>query len=184
MIADFLSFGPKKLGAVNKFKDGRKNARPATANYLIREKVTAFKIPISAKKAEKLQAEVTKVRDEIDSGQMMYAVYMNDTCAETARDILDDADIKTPSGSGLISVGFLSIAYAVNPSKWHDNLKKDIGGEKVYSFLPTSLPWLPEPDTEDPIFSENPDEIANPEVDEEHSDAGVKNDSISTEQTE
>jgi hypothetical protein len=173
IIVDLLSFGPRALGTVNKIKDGRKNARPATANYLIREKIKAFKIPISLSNAEKLKNEIKRIRAEISTGKAKYTVYMNDTCAETARDALESADIKTPSGSGLIKVGIFSIAYAVNPYKWYDNLKKEVGGERDYIFPATSLPWLPEPDLEDPVFSEIPEDSAESEVSEDPADSGI-----------
>lgn len=162
-IQSSFSFGPAGIGKFGWFnkgrvmtskKNGQQNARPATADYGITEPVKAFKINISKKQAEMLEKEINKLRVEIYTGSLEYSALMNDTCAETAKEVLDEADVPTVSGSGWVKhSGVMSspFVYAVNPYKWHKNLKSrytealfkaDVEGE-----------WIPVVGENDPIFA-------------------------------
>jgi hypothetical protein len=82
---------------------------------------------------------------------------MNDTCAETARDVLHAADISTPSGSGPVKhSGIVNapIAYAVNPYAWHQNFKK-AGYAEVVGKLDDADPSLLV-GAADPLFPPSP----------------------------
>nr|WP_314541513.1 hypothetical protein [uncultured Massilia sp.] len=170
-ISKFFSFGPKGVGKLGWFnrgglpfnrniynvgafkKDGLMNMRPATADYPITELVRAFRMLLTLQQAKKLEAEVDKAREDIKSGRVKYSALMNDTCAETAKEILDDAGIETPSGYGAIKqsrVMSFPLVYAVNPYKWHRNFKEH-HGEKT--FKPDSPgAWVPSIGDSDPIY--------------------------------
>ena len=144
VITKVFSFGPNDIGKVgwadrgsrndpNAYntgailKDGRKNARPGTPDYDIPDTVSAFKIKLTIKQGAALERETEAMRQKIISGKQKYTAYMNDTCAETARDVLLAANVSTPSGSGAVKhSGIVNapIAYAVNPYMWHKNFKK------------------------------------------------------------
>jgi hypothetical protein len=146
IVEKVFSFGPTATGKVgwfdlgsstgssNKFntgailKDGFKNARVGTPDYAIQEQVRAFKLMLTAAQGIFLAQQIDKARQDIVSGKNKYTAYINDTCAETARDLLSAAGIRTPSGSGAIKhsgVFNSPIAYAVNPYMWHRNFVND-----------------------------------------------------------
>jgi hypothetical protein len=109
-------------GAV--IKDGRKNARPGTPDYAVKELVKGFKIPLTLKQGLSIEKETEAVRQKIITGKQKYTVYMNDTCAETARDVLSSAGIDTPAGKGFVKhsgVASFPLVYATNPYMWHKN---------------------------------------------------------------
>lgn len=162
VIKKSFSFGPNGPGKHGLFntgrvttykKDGRQNGRPATADYSITEPVKAFKISIAAQQAVKLEREIDKIRAQIYAGSVEYSALMNDTCAETAKEVLDDADVETPSGSGWVKhSGMLRfpLVYAANPYKWHKNFK---ASHSERNFDPGALgEWIPVPGERDPIF--------------------------------
>ncbi|WP_137172678.1 hypothetical protein [Massilia sp. HP4] len=169
-IVQSFSFGPHGLGKIGWLdkgrstgkqiytvgaikKDGVKNSRPGTADYEITEKVKSFKIPITGKQADALIQNTNKARAEIYSGKLTYSAIVNDTCAETAKEILDDSNIDTPSGFGWIkhsSISEIPIAYAVNPYKWHRAFKASY--DEV-TFRPGDPPtWRPIVGEADPIY--------------------------------
>lgn len=170
-IIQSFSFGPDGAGKVGWFdkgfskgkqiytvgavkKDGQKNSRPGTADYMITEKVKSFKIPISRKQAGALNENTTKARVEIYKGQLTYSAIVNDTCAETAKEILDDSDIETPNGLSWIkhsNIADIPIAYAVNPYRWHKDFKAKY--QEIVSH--SDRHWIPMIGTIDPIY-ENP----------------------------
>jgi hypothetical protein len=135
-------------------KDGYKNARPGNADYKISETVKAFKIVLTQKQGKDLEAETDAVRKDVRDGKQQYTAYMNDTCAETARDILTKANIPTPEGSGKIKhsgIAPFSVAYAVNPYMWHHNFKKS-GSVEASMLLERGMVWLPPFGQADPLF--------------------------------
>ena len=160
-IVQSFSFGPHGLGKVGWLdkgrskgkqiytvgaikKDGVKNSRPGTADYEITEKVKSFKIPITRKQAEALIQNTVKARAEIYSGKLTYSAIVNDTCAETAKEILEDSNIDTPSGFGWIkhsNITDIPIAYAVNPYKWHRDFKTSYDEVTFRSAEPPT--WIP-----------------------------------------
>lgn len=175
IISRLFSFGPIERSKVgwngwgsetdpNKFdtlaivKDGSKGRRRGTPDYGIDSLVSAFKIPLTAKQGLRLIVETDEVRLKINRFKQMYAPYMNDTCAETARDLLSSADIETPSARGFVKhSGSLSfpVAYADNPYMWHENFTKT--KFKTGSFMPppadpdTDKKWVPKIGNRDPI---------------------------------
>ena len=141
-----LSFGPAGAGKVGWFntgstigaplKDGYKDARPGTPDYEVPEKISVFKVGLTAAQGVKLQAKTEAMRQRIISGKEKYTVYVNDTCAETARQVLYSSDISTPDGRGLVRYGKASgqtieLPWGmgkhtvgitiVNPYMWHKN---------------------------------------------------------------
>jgi len=161
-IAGAVSFGPNGAGKIGWFnkgrtmtskKDGQQNGRPATADYPVREPVKAFRIPVSKQQALRLLKEIKDLRKEIDEGDVEYSALMNDTCAETVKEVLDDADIETPSASGWIKhskVLSFRFVYAANPYKWHKQFKERY---VETSYTPEELgEWIPAVGGEDPIF--------------------------------
>jgi hypothetical protein len=170
-ISKFFSFGPNgvgKLGWLNRGglpfnrniynvgafkKDGLINARPATADYPITELVRAFQMMLTLQQARKLETEIDKVRSEIKSGKIKYSALMNDTCAETAKEVLDDAGVETPSGYGAIKQSRMvrfPVVYAVNPYRWHQNFKALYDEKRFKPDGPGD--WVPNIGASDPIF--------------------------------
>ena len=168
-----FSFGPNAAGKVgwngkggpdfmpNAFnrgailKDGYQNDRPGTPDYGISEKVTAFKVPLSIQQGLALEKETDAMRQRIISKKQKYTAYMNDTCAETARDVLDSAGINTPDGNGWIrhsGMASFALVKAINPYMWHKNFAKS--GYKTGSLIPpaTTDNWTPPVGENDPIF--------------------------------
>lgn len=173
IIQQRFSFGPNGLGKTGWFdsggrnrgtpnnydtgailKDGFKNSRPGTPDYGISEKILSFKITLTKKQAEELENNTRKVREQIISGKQQYTAYINDTCAETARDILSESGIDTPSGTGKIKhsdIANFPVAYAVNPYMWHHNFKNS--GYKEINYEADERSWLPPLGAKDPLFS-------------------------------
>lgn len=152
--------GERLRGSPNKYdsgavvKNGMQNSRPGTSDYPITEPIKAFKITLTKKQAEALEKETSAVREKITSGKQKYTAYMNDTCAETAREILSDSGIKTPGAAGKVKhSGMLSfpIAYADTPYKWHHSFKE--AGYKELKFKPPTKIWNPEIGKIDPLFN-------------------------------
>jgi len=170
-IIAFFSFGPDGLGKIGWFdkggtqfeeniynvgafkKDGYVNSRPGTPDYAISERVKAFRLALTLRQALDLKVKLKEVRSKIYRGEIRYSALMNDTCAETAKDILEDAGIPTPSGSGAVKHSAMlkfPVAYAVNPYKWHKNFKAQYN-EEIFK-LDGILKWLPSIGDADPIF--------------------------------
>jgi len=161
-IVKSFSFGPNGPGKVGWFnkgkmmtskKNGIHNGRPGNADYPITALVKAFKVSISMHQAAVLQKEIDNLRSEINSGKLEYSAIMNDTCAETARDVLEEAGVQTPSGSGWVKHGRMlnfPVAYAVNPYSWYTNFKAK---QPEMKFRPNeSSEWTPKVGDDDPIF--------------------------------
>ena len=142
-ISQIFSFGPEANGKRGWFgkgsdtdtsrnkhdggailKDGRANTRGGTPDYRITEIVNAFKIPLAAPIGIALETKTNVMRKKIVDLDQQYTAYMNDTCAETARDLLSSAGIDTPSGSSMVkksNIVNFPVAYAINPYMWHHN---------------------------------------------------------------
>lgn len=149
---DFMPNGYNR-GAI--LKDGYKNARDGTPDYGISEKITAFKIPLTIKQGLALEKEADAMRKKIIDKKQKYTAYLNDTCAETARDVLDDAGIDTPGGSGWIKhsgVASFALVKAVNPYMWHKNFAKSSYKTGVFMPPKTTDQWTPPVGQGDPIF--------------------------------
>ena len=181
MVTKSFSFGPSGSGKIgwfnagaagegNKYNTGAKlkngyiNARPGTPDHAITEPVKAFRIKLTLVQAKNLEIQVDKIRMEIQNKKYKYNVIVNDTCAESAKEVLDDSGIDTPSGSGSIKdskrFSFV-ITSAVNPYQWHHNFKQ--AGHKEVVFKPPSVMdptnpgvWHPPIGVLDPIFGSSP----------------------------
>ncbi|WP_263772917.1 hypothetical protein [Propionivibrio soli] len=100
-------------------------ARPGDASYRISEPVTAFRLRLTQAQEESIRKEAERVRKKIESGEQKYTAWINDTCAETARDIIKKTLPDIPDGSGQIRVnGTLSRVHLVNPYMWHKNMNE------------------------------------------------------------
>lgn len=146
-IVRLFSFGPAGIGKIGWFdlgtksavankkaiiKDGAADARPSDANYQITEDTKLFRVNITAGQANKLKTLIDKFVKDIKEKKEPYTVWLNDTCAETARDLLLKANIKTPEGSGKVKapkIGEIPLITMVNPYMWHHNF--------LYSKKPT-----------------------------------------------
>jgi hypothetical protein len=142
LVTGIFSFGPAgdgKVGWLNKggsartpnawnsgalFKDGYADSRLGTADYAVGEATKLFKLSLTQEQHDNLQAAMVKWRKRIESGAEKYTAYINDTCAETAKSVLDDADIETPSGKGAISKFGYNVFYGTNPYRWHADFLK------------------------------------------------------------
>ncbi len=162
LISKALSFGPGDEGKIGWFnsgrpapiKDGYMNSRPGDVDYPIRETVKAFKIALTPAQGRILELETEKFREKVKSGKEKYTAYLNDTCAESARDLLDAADIRTPSGSGRVKhsdILSFPIAYAINPYMWYSNFV-DEGISEMVMELGEDEEWQPPVGEIDPIF--------------------------------
>lgn len=182
LIEKVFSFGPKDSGKMGWFnqgnsnepnwantgailKDGYQNSRPGTPDYRITEKVSAFKMPLTAKLGVRLVEETEAQRQMIISGKQRYTAYMNDTCAEEARGVLSSAGVDSPEGAGIVRHSGMGIATgtyvdtrlgrylvgfrAVNPYMWHKNFKSSVFVANEYAPPPS---WLPAVGAADPIF--------------------------------
>lgn len=169
LISMVFSFGPGTIGKFGWFndggeskipaplKDGYSNSRLGTADYEITEPVKAFKIKITAAQGAALEAATKKARDEIFQRKIMYTAYVNDTCAETAKEVLSEAEIDNPSGLGLVKhSGILpfTLTWATNPYMWHHELLES--GAVELKFSPPPGPWVPPVGAPDPIFGGSP----------------------------
>jgi hypothetical protein len=167
-ISMVFSFGPDgdgKNGWLNRgqnkyipapLKNGINNSRPGTPDYIISEPVKAFRIKISTKQGVALEAITKEAREDVKTGKIQYSAFLNDTCAETARELLADADIDNPSGSGTVKhsrVMPVSVPWVTNPYMWHHNFVKSGSVEKIFT-PPPERTWRPTIGQSDPIFGD------------------------------
>jgi hypothetical protein len=133
-------------------KDGAASTRPGTPDYRIDGATRLFKISLTQATYDKLLVSTDYMRGRIQSGAEKYTAWLNDTCAETSRDVLISAGIANPEGSGKVKNGAFSIPSAVNPYKWHDNFKK--AGFKEVRFEMSTIRWKTVVGTTDPVAGE------------------------------
>jgi hypothetical protein len=144
VVASIFSFGPGEFGKDGWFGKGNSstpnmynvgaviknrynNSRLGKSNYGVTEVVNGYKVPLTLTQGVLLIAENEKMRTKVALGKERYTAYLNDTCAETARDLLKSAGIDTPSGKGKVKhSGFvdLVVASATNPYMWQYNFSK------------------------------------------------------------
>lgn len=173
-IVRLFSFGPAGLGKTGWFdlgtqlaiankgaviKDGRADTRPSTANYPIDEDTKLFRVDITSGQANKLKTAIDKFAKDIKEEKEPYTVWINDTCAETARDLLIKANIKTPEGSGKVKapkIGEIPLITMVNPYMWHHNFLYSKNPTYRKAFLgPMKRKWseAQSKQIQDPAFS-------------------------------
>lgn len=131
-VITFFSFGPAGLDNDPGWgKDEYTGVRPATISYKVSELARAYRLKLSKEQAESVVANVAVFSKDVETGEEHYTAAYNDTCAETARDILSSSDIDTPSGSGpIIGTGLdaaSSLGSFVNPYKWYEDFKDKYG---------------------------------------------------------
>ena len=154
-ILTVYSFGP--LGAATPTKaelragiDEYSGKRPGTTDHPITEVSRLYKFKISKIQAIDIKKHADQFRKKVKSGDEKYTAYMNDTCAEAAKDVLDDANIDTPSGKGYVTTpsGATNFLFEpsyidgwkvpatgvmfVNPYSWYDQFKKKYGQPFLY----------------------------------------------------
>lgn len=124
VVQVFFSFGPN---GPPKKESVRSSQRQGSADYLIKEKCTFYRMAVPQKQAQSIIAEANKVRAEITSGRQKYTAYVNDTCAETAYDILKPYILNLPSGTGPIDPKrAVPTIWAINPYMWQHNFSQSI----------------------------------------------------------
>jgi hypothetical protein len=130
-VTKFFSFGPMDN------PDGKAYVpRLGTADFQIPEETKLFRVDLSEDSYNALMKDTALMRAKIKSGNEKYTAMTNDTCAETARDILDAHIPNLPKGSGKVETNFVVSTGpfdAVNPYMWHKNFKKSIYTELTYS---------------------------------------------------
>lgn len=156
IVDTFFSFGPLGYGESGKITNEYNGERPGDTTYLIKEVSQMFRLRISKKQAEKIKAKSAQFTHEVDTKKVFYNASTNDTCAETARDILSSSGVPTPDGHGaVVGTGNLladMITYnlsMVNPYMWFKNFCVLYGSPIFYYGV--SGPWLLVPDQFDPL---------------------------------
>jgi len=135
-VTTFFSFGPKGLGTPGKITDEYNGRRPATTSYQISEVSRNFRLIITEIQAVETVDKVDAFTKDVNDGKEFYDASKNDTCAETAKDILDGVGISTPEGSGPVSGGgvdwFTGKFNFTNPYMWYSNFCKEYGEPVIY----------------------------------------------------
>lgn len=128
IVDTFFSFGPAGYGENGKIINEYNSKRPGDTAFLIKEVSQMFRLRISKEQGEKIKAKTSQFTYAVDTQQIFYNASTNDTCAETARDILSSCGVPTPDGhSAVIGTGNLLadiITYnlaMVNPYMWFKN---------------------------------------------------------------
>ncbi|WP_146000675.1 hypothetical protein [Chimaeribacter coloradensis] len=134
----FFSFGPNSLGEPGKITNEYNGKRKATTNYPITEIAQIFRFKITKSQLEKIEEVSKKFTLKVKEEKEFYNASQNDTCAETARDILTEAGIQTPDGSGhVIGTGskiadVIAFAEIVNPYMWHKGFNEKYAYPVLY----------------------------------------------------
>lgn len=117
VIQTVLSFGPRAIYYVV--------IGLTIVDCSIKNMVYAFKYNLTKDKAEKIISETNKLRKQIDSNIYFYNGLTNDTCAETALQILRHFIPSLPKGKGLVG-GYkvMIFAKAVTPYWLFEDFKK------------------------------------------------------------
>ncbi|ENV08082.1 hypothetical protein F966_03944 [Acinetobacter higginsii] len=143
IVEVFFSFGPSGAGKDGWFgqggmtrgapnnwnygaavKDGYASSRSGTPDYAITEKTHLYRMFVSETFGKKIIESTNKVRKEILAGGQKYTAWVNDTCAETAYDILVDYISNLPKGSGPVYKSGAITLNVINPYMWHHNFTK------------------------------------------------------------
>jgi len=100
IVMSSFSFGPAKSPESMTEAFGN---RPGNTLYKIGEVTKLFRFKISKEQAEKVRENIAQFTQKVASQQIHYAPYKNDTCAASAKEILDQSNIETPSGKSYAS---------------------------------------------------------------------------------
>jgi len=165
----FFSFGPKGLAVPGKYTDEYSGERPGNTNYSITEITRLFRLIISEEMAIKVKKNSDMFTAKVNAGTEYFYAFMNDTCAETARDILSKSGISTPPGSGPVKGvdhdRITTRGSFVNPYKWHFDFSEQYGDTGIIcygtggsdniddAFITLHSPWLLYPGDDDVLLS-------------------------------
>lgn len=131
VVTVFFSFGPRGLGQGGKFTNEYNGRRPGNTSYVITEITELYRLTITEKQANDVKTAADKFTQKVNAGKEFYDASMNDTCAETARDILAEGGVSTPNGSGPVKGGGVDWATThgsfVNPYKWNFDFLREYG---------------------------------------------------------
>ncbi len=189
IVDTFFSFGPAALGEGGKITDEYNGERQGNTKYAISEKTKMFRLRISQAQAEKIKTNSNKFSNKVDSKKILYDTSLNNTCAETERDILSASHVLTPDGHGsVIGTGNIAIDIAtynlafVNPYMWFKNFYTAYGSPVTWYGQPGPTvaqkgeekdeqgykieieePWILLPDQFDPL-PENDREIIHGDI--------------------
>lgn len=111
--------------------------RPGDTEYSITEVSQIFKFKINKEQLNNIQLHANNFKAKVISQEEKYTAYKNDTCAETAKDILDLANIPTPNGEGHVHTSsdlankLIGNKTYVTPYSWHDQLETLYGSHNV-----------------------------------------------------
>ena len=138
-VTVFFSFGPSggKYSSKPPYKPFQYSGRrPGTTLYPITEVSHLIRLQITEKQATDVKVETEKFTQRVNNGKEHYTAIFNDTCAETARDMLTYGGVDTPSGSGPvkgIGADFVTQRInVVNPYMWHKRLLNQYKGQISY----------------------------------------------------
>lgn len=118
----FFSFGP---GGGGKFPFTYAGKRPGDTSYTISEICNLLRFDITKEQAEKVKKAADEFTDKVNKGEEKYFALGNDTCAETAYDILAEGGVNTPSAKGRVKPGMFLVNWIAslftfkNPYMWH-----------------------------------------------------------------
>lgn len=136
LVTVFFSFGPNGAAVPGKITDEYNGPRPGNTSYAVTEISKLFRLEINETQADNVLKAATDFTSKVAAGTEKYNASNNDTCAETARDILKEGGVKTPSGSGHITgigLDFITKTFTfVNPYMWHKNCLAEYGAEITY----------------------------------------------------
>ena len=127
-----FSFGPNGGSDPNSLANkvsgsGEIGPRPGRATYPVSEATKLFRIPVTEKVAKETIKNTQETIAEINAGKLKYNVVYNDTCAATAREILEETIDDLPSGSGKVKTSKTgwqtTVPMMTNPYMWHHNFK-------------------------------------------------------------
>jgi hypothetical protein len=120
MVKKFFSFGPKGDG-----KKGKAHVhRIGNPLYVIGEITRLYRFSLSQGEFDVISKETDRISAEITSGRQKYTAMVNDTCAETAYDIIVKGYPSIPNGTGPVdAVGWAPNISAVNPYMWNHKMK-------------------------------------------------------------
>lgn len=125
IVEFFFSFGPNGYAVPTKVTDEYSGERPGDTEYPISEVTQLFRQKITEQQALKVQKKADEFKSRVNAGLENYYVLMNDTCAETARDIIVSGGIPTPEGDSPVKGGGIDKVTTkfnfVNPYAWYYN---------------------------------------------------------------
>lgn len=136
VVTVFFSFGPNGAATPGKFTDEYTGRRPGNTSYGIGEITELYRFTITEKQAKDVKTAADAFTAKVNAGKEFYTASMNDTCAETARDILAEGGVSTPNGSGPVKGGGVDWVTThgsfVNPYRWNEDFLKEYGPGITY----------------------------------------------------